>query len=161
MVIRCNALNCRERPEKVTRAFNKLKKKKKVNSESSANEVMNHFILGSDMVKSVLRKMKTLYTRQQKRHRSIEQSFGLCGRRWGWDDLRDKEIWPQGYYLRVLWLASDHGSPRLSELRAFLRERVCSWYHSLCLSTWTFIENARQRRLALWWVFGLWPLWTA
>ena len=27
----------------------------------------------------------TLYARQQKRHRCIEQSFGLCGR--GWDDL--------------------------------------------------------------------------
>ena len=29
----------------------------------------------------------TLYARQQKRHRSIEQSFGFCGRGWGWDDL--------------------------------------------------------------------------
>ena len=29
--------------------------------------------------------MITLYARQQKRHRCIEQSFGLCGR--GWDDL--------------------------------------------------------------------------
>ena len=29
----------------------------------------------------------TLYVRQQKRHRCIEQSFGLCGRGWGWDDL--------------------------------------------------------------------------
>ena len=29
----------------------------------------------------------TLYVRQQKRHRCIEQSFGLCGRRRGWDDL--------------------------------------------------------------------------
>ena len=31
----------------------------------------------------------TLYARQQKRHRCIEQSFGLCGRRRGWDDLRE------------------------------------------------------------------------
>ena len=31
----------------------------------------------------------TLYERQQKRHRCIEQSFGLCGRRRGWDDLRE------------------------------------------------------------------------
>ena len=31
--------------------------------------------------------MITLYARQQKRHRCIEQSFGLCGRRQGWDDL--------------------------------------------------------------------------
>ena len=29
----------------------------------------------------------TLYTRQQKRHWRIEQSFGLCGRGRGWDDL--------------------------------------------------------------------------
>ena len=31
----------------------------------------------------------TLYIRQQKRHRCEEQTFGLCGRRWGWDDLRE------------------------------------------------------------------------
>ena len=31
----------------------------------------------------------TLYARQQKRHRCIEQTFGLCGRRRGWDDLRE------------------------------------------------------------------------
>ena len=31
--------------------------------------------------------MITLYARQQKRHRCIEQSFGLCGRGRGWDDL--------------------------------------------------------------------------
>ena len=30
----------------------------------------------------------TLYARQQKRHRCKEQSFGLCGRRRWWDDLR-------------------------------------------------------------------------
>ena len=29
----------------------------------------------------------TLYTRQQKRHWCIEQSFGLCGKGRGWDDL--------------------------------------------------------------------------
>ena len=31
--------------------------------------------------------MITLYARQQKRHRCTEQSFGLCGRGRGWDDL--------------------------------------------------------------------------
>ena len=31
--------------------------------------------------------MITLYARQQKRHRCIEQSFGFCGRGRGWDDL--------------------------------------------------------------------------
>ena len=31
----------------------------------------------------------TLYVRQQKRHRCKEQSFGFCGRRQGWGDLRE------------------------------------------------------------------------
>ncbi|KAB0374179.1 hypothetical protein FD755_014435 [Muntiacus reevesi] len=31
--------------------------------------------------------MITLYVRQQERHRCIEQSFGLCGRGRGWDDM--------------------------------------------------------------------------
>ena len=31
--------------------------------------------------------MITLYERPQKRHRYIEQSFGLCGRARGWDDM--------------------------------------------------------------------------
>ena len=31
--------------------------------------------------------MITLFARQQKRHRCIEKSFGLCGRGRGWDDL--------------------------------------------------------------------------
>ena len=30
----------------------------------------------------------TLYARQQQRHRCKEQTFGLCGRGRGWDDLR-------------------------------------------------------------------------
>ena len=31
--------------------------------------------------------MITLYARQQKRHRCIEQFFGLCGKGRGWDDF--------------------------------------------------------------------------
>ena len=34
--------------------------------------------------------MMTLYVRQQKRHRCKEQTFRLCGRRRGWDDLREQ-----------------------------------------------------------------------
>ena len=30
----------------------------------------------------------TLYARQQKGHRCKEHTFGPCGRRQGWDDLR-------------------------------------------------------------------------
>ena len=32
----------------------------------------------------------TLYARRKKRHRCIEQTFGLYGRRRGWDDLREQ-----------------------------------------------------------------------
>ena len=35
-------------------------------------------------------RMMILYVRQQKRHRYEEQTFGLCGRRQGWDDLREQ-----------------------------------------------------------------------
>ena len=34
--------------------------------------------------------MITLYARQKKRHRYIEKTFGLYGRRQGWDDLREQ-----------------------------------------------------------------------
>ena len=33
--------------------------------------------------------MITLYAKQKKRHRCIEQTFGLCWRRRGWDVSRD------------------------------------------------------------------------
>ena len=34
--------------------------------------------------------LKTLYAEQEKRHRFIEQSFTLCGRRRGWDVSREQ-----------------------------------------------------------------------
>ena len=34
--------------------------------------------------------MITLYAKQKKRHRYIEQTFRLCGRRWGWDVQREQ-----------------------------------------------------------------------
>ena len=37
----------------------------------------------------------TLYVRQRKRHRCMEQSFGLCGRGQGWDDLGE---WHRNMY---------------------------------------------------------------
>ena len=39
--------------------------------------------------------MIILYVRQQKIHRYIEQSFGLCGRGRGWDDLGE---WHRNMY---------------------------------------------------------------
>ena len=41
--------------------------------------------------------MITLYAEQKKRHRCIEQSFRLCGRRWGWDVSREQH--QNVYYL--------------------------------------------------------------
>ena len=32
----------------------------------------------------------TLYAKREKRHRCTEQTFGLCGRRRGWDVLREQ-----------------------------------------------------------------------
>ena len=31
----------------------------------------------------------TLYVRQQKRHKCKEKTIGLCGRKQGWDNLRE------------------------------------------------------------------------
>ena len=38
----------------------------------------------------------TLYAKQEKRHRCTEQTFGLCGRRRGWDVSREQHV----YYLQ-------------------------------------------------------------
>ena len=42
--------------------------------------------------------MMTLYARQQKRHWYREQTFGLCGRGRGWDDLRE---WHWNMYIII------------------------------------------------------------
>ena len=34
--------------------------------------------------------MITLYAKQKRKHRCTEQTFGLCGRRRGWDVLREQ-----------------------------------------------------------------------
>ena len=36
--------------------------------------------------------MITLYAKQKKRHRSMEQTFGLCGRGRGWDVSREEQL---------------------------------------------------------------------
>ena len=53
--------------------------------------------------------MITLYAKQKKRHRCIEPSFRLCGRRQGWDVSREQH---QNMY--IVWGETDHG-PRLDE----------------------------------------------
>ena len=58
-----------------------------IQSEVSQKEKHQYSILTNIYME--FRKMVTitLYARQQKRHRCIEQSFGLCGRGRGWADL--------------------------------------------------------------------------
>ena len=51
--------------------------------------------------------MITLYAKQKKRHRCTEQTFGLCGRRRGWDVLREQR---QNTY--IIYSETDH-QPRL------------------------------------------------
>ena len=52
--------------------------------------------------------MITLYARQKKRHRSIEQTFGLYGRKRRWDDLRE-----QHRNMYIIKCETD-GQPRLA-----------------------------------------------
>ena len=55
-------------------------------------------LIWSDLMEFIKVVMMTLYARQQKRHRCKEQTFGLCGRRQGWDDLRE---WHWNMYIII------------------------------------------------------------
>ena len=61
-----------------------------IQSEVSQKEKHQYSILTHKEFRKMA--MTTLYARQQKRHRCIEQSFGLCGRRRGWDDLGEMAL---------------------------------------------------------------------
>ena len=58
-----------------------------IQSEVSQKEKHQYSILTHIYMEFRMMVMITLYVRQQKRHRCIEQSFGLCGKWRGWDDL--------------------------------------------------------------------------
>ena len=58
-----------------------------IQSEVSQKEKHQYSILTHISMEFRKMVMITLYVRQHKRHRCIEQSFGLCGRGQGWDDL--------------------------------------------------------------------------
>ena len=47
--------------------------------------------------------MITLYAKQKKRHRCIEQTFGLCGRMLGWDVSRE-----QHRKMYIIYSETDH-----------------------------------------------------
>ena len=53
--------------------------------------------------------MITLYARQQKRHRCIEQPFGLCGRGRGW------VIWENGTETCIISYKKQIASPGLMQ----------------------------------------------
>ena len=58
-----------------------------IQSEVSQKEKHQYSILMHIYMEFRKMVMITLYARQQKRHRGIEQSFGLCGRGQGQDDM--------------------------------------------------------------------------
>ena len=60
-----------------------------IQSEVSQREKHQYSILTHIYMEFGKMVKMTLYLRQQKRHRDKEQTFGLCGRRRGWDDLRE------------------------------------------------------------------------
>ena len=60
-----------------------------IQSEVSQKEKHQYSILMHIYMEFRKMIMMTLYIRQQKRQRCKEQTFGLCGRRRGWDDLRE------------------------------------------------------------------------
>ena len=60
-----------------------------IQSEVSQKEKHQYSVLTHIYMEFRKMVMITLYARQQKRHRCTEQSFGLCGRGRGWDDLRE------------------------------------------------------------------------
>ena len=63
--------------------------------------------------------MITLYAKQKKRHRYTEQTFGLCGRRRGWDVSREQH---QNMY--IIYSETDQ-QPRLD-----------AWDKCSCLVHW-------------------------
>ena len=60
-----------------------------IQSEVSQKEKHQYSILTHIYTEFRKMVMMTLYVRQQKRQRCKEQTVGLCGKRQGWDDLRE------------------------------------------------------------------------
>ena len=48
----------------------------------------------------LLETVNLIFKRQQKTHGCKEQTFGLCGRRWEWDDLREEHAY---YHMQNRW----------------------------------------------------------
>ena len=65
--------------------------------------------------------MIILYARQHKRHRCTEQSFGFCGRQWGWDDLKEEH-----WNMQIIICETDHQS-RFNAWDRVPRAGVLGW----------------------------------
>ena len=61
-----------------------------IQSEVSQKDKDHYSILTHRYMELRKMLMITLYAKQTKRHRCIEQTFGLCGRRRGWDISREQ-----------------------------------------------------------------------
>ena len=66
-----------------------MKLKPIIQSELSQNEKHQYSILTYIYIWNLEMVTMTVYARQQKRYRYKEQTFGLCERRRGWDDLKE------------------------------------------------------------------------
>ena len=68
--------------------------------------------------------MPSLYTKQQKRHWCIEQSFGLCGRGRGWDDLEEWHLgeWHWNIHSFVLLTTQEWETDFFSLIKKYLAQ---------------------------------------
>ena len=90
-----------------------------VSQEENPNTV--HWHIYMEFRKMV---MITLYAREQKRHRCIEQSFGLCGRGRGWDDLGE---WHWNMYIIICEMNPQSRWYRMLRAGALGRPRGMRW----------------------------------
>ena len=93
----------------------------------------------------------TLYTRQQKRHWCIEQSFGLCGRWRGWDNLRE---WHWNMY-NIIYETS-HQS-RFNAGYRMLRSGALGWPRGIEWGGRREEDSEWGTHVYLWWIhFDIW-----
>ena len=94
------------------------------------------------------RKMVTisLYMRQQKRHWCIEQSFGLCGRGRGWDDLGE---WHWNIY-NIIYEMSRQS--RLDARYWMLGDGALGWPRGMVQGRRREEGSGWGTRVYLWWI---------
>ena len=88
--------------------------------------------------------MITLYARQQKRHRCIEQSFGLCGRGRWWDDLGE---WHWNMY-NIIYEANRQS--RFDAWYWMLGAGALGWPREMVQGGWREGSSGWETRVYLW-----------